>query len=721
MNRNYDLFPKQWIQEYIETNPGFDIFFQRKVTEALASQSPPTEPVIKVTMWDMRRLNGAAVYYVAKDDLLSLYSLLEGEDVSTVDITHAAASKLGLMFGNMAKVAPYYGTNNFYGGDGNAFDLSRAFYVSKANLVDYYVTPRYNLQKAMQLHNSPVAKYLIDTVVKDWSGGEMAASHRSRMIPSSLVTEEEGSSRDHQILIDSLASIDDPKIYQQISDLSGWFDKVDTMAYLLNAIAKIGRTNIIQYLTETCPDQVQAVANLGSHLYETPIYHAIIHGHGAVAKIILQYTNKDTILARSHSERSLLYEAVCYGKEQMVELLLTSPWINDLIESVDTTGLTALHRAATGQNYQIFRQLHDAYARAGKLLTSTITDGYTAFHTMVKNRNVSMIRQFVNDIGSVSPITTAVDNYNQTVLHWAAHNGPHEIIDILYEIFAQRNALLKKNTENKYTFFMVLTKDKHTGAIKQLVERPDFDPRLVAETDYYNQTPMMWAINHGLTETCELIYEHELVTGSLLTRSHAGYNALIFTALKDLVSVANLLTNDLDLCDQQMIGDINGYTALHHASNRSPEVCARIYEQSRVDKVCMQTTKHKLTALHIAVLYRCTDMVHILLSDPVKARALVWILDADGCTALDNAWAWCPEMAKCILEAGTREFRRCILSRIEFASLSLLYRPHTSRSELIRFKHSGDIPLDALAERTRHICCINPESIDSRIDDLTRM
>ena len=711
MTSNYALYPKEWIQEYVETVKGFDIFLKHKAREARLTQAQ-SAAVVKVVNWNLYGTDGASVYYAARDDLLSIYSLFEEVDTITTDITQAAAAKLGVSSNKMTKVALYHGPDSKSNND-----LREAFFVCSSNLAYCHGNQQYNIIRTIQLRNIPVVKYLLETATKDWS----------------TYTDSGRKS-----LIDSVVSMDNPEIYQQLSDLTGWFHDADNMLLVLEEAAMHNSFSILKYLTEVCPDQVRTAANRVRD-HNIPINLAIVNGSREAAEIILQYTSRDTVLIRDQNGRTVLDEAVINRRECMVEILVSSQWCSNLIACTDDKGFTSLHRAAYGSNYPIFRLLYDAHAKAGKLLVSSNAHGTTAFLSMVKVRNTYLIRLFMDDIGTTSPLTIAADNYNQTAMHWAAYHGFYEIVDVLYSAFAQKNALLVKPIHNGYTFFMWLIRTKYGSIIKQLVERPDFDPRLVSETDCFNQTTMMAAIHGGLTETCELIYEHVLATNTLLTRSYCGYNALIYTAAYDLAPVTNLLTNDPNLCDQQMTGDENGYTALHHAVRCSPEACKLIYERCLIDKVCIQTEKHKLTALHIAVLYRCTDMVQILLSDPIKARALVWIPDSDGCTALDYARMWSGEMVKIIFDAGVLEYMQPILPHINEMSLQILLVPGSPRSELILFKYSRaaklrctnhrgldgesscELPIDILTDRTKHICSIDEESISSRIDDLDRM
>ena len=703
---NYALYPSQWVQEYIETRqgfeyietrPGFAAFLQEKIRSA--GPQPLADPVIKVINWTDRTCKGPTVYYVDTADMRSIFSLFERVDVDCTSITETAASELGVEQANMIKVVPYCGRDSspYSGDDSSVFDLSKALFVSKHKLVHCWQLCWADLETAIKCKNCPVVEHVVN-VINQY--GVSCCGDTCKK------------------LIKAVISTDNPEIYQLVAKLlapSGDLEEVIKFFTVNNCI------NIMQYLAEICPDQIQAAANRGTSIIDTLIYDAIVQKHDMMAKFLLDHASKDVIMLRGRNGRSLLTEAVVNGKASTAEVLIGSQWASDLIESTDDRGFTALHYAAQTGDYPIFKSLYDAYVNIDKALIRSL-DGFTAFHIMIRTEQVALVSDFVNDVGLGCPLLTTTDNHNQTPLRCAADIGFSKIIDLLYEAHSQQGALLAKDDLGESTFFVMLVREQNASAIKQLIARPDFDLRLVSEVDCFQQTPMMWASARANAKICELLYEPTLKTDTLLAKSDTGHNALMFAAVNECIPNIELLTRDPDLCNQQVIGDSNGYTPLHLAVLYGvTEGCDQIYTQCSIEKVCSQTIAHKLTALHVAVLYRSMNMVELLLRDQAKADALVWIPDVDGRTALDYAWMRSPEMARLILEVGMRSYRQSILPHIHDTCFQILLEPNTPRSELILYRHSGQPPIDVLDERTQHICSITPESIGSRLDDLDRM
>ena len=574
---NYPLVPSPWVEEYLKQHPQFYEFIRQKAREfreekEAHSQALPLA-IIKVVKYHRRTDRYADLYYAERSKLLSVYSMLEEHDINESNITKIACERLNTA--KVVRVVPYIesvvsaSTESDNDSDTDTdtdTELPHVYFVAKDDLF-------YDRMLDSNTHC---------TMNSLWSDIRNALDSRNYVIALQLLNKipiDEPITSYSQALVYAALRSDSIEIYEKVRDIVGHEEMhVDTNA--LECIAISNSHNILRYLVKSSPDEIRVLANTIVPKHDLPIHTAASSGSTEITEILLEYTDTETVLGLNTSGFSLLTAAVYYRHCSTVEMLITKPFINDLIAKV----------------------------------------GYGSY----------------------------------TALHYAAYNGLDEVVNRLYGIYAEKDLLLAKTQTSgstNHTFLNYLIQPKHTDILRALIARPDFDPRLVSEVDSHRQTPMMLAIDTESTEICELLYGHTVKTSTLTAVCEKGYNALMYAAVYDLEPVVSLFTSDADLCDQQMIGDANGYTPIHYATLSSIEVCARIYGQASIEKVCTQTTLHQLTALHMAVMYRDVGMVKVLLGDPAKAQALVGIRDTDSRTALDYAMMRSPEMAAVILEA----------------------------------------------------------------------
>ena len=634
--RNCDLIPGSWIEEYSKLNPDFNLFLQQKARESRDEHTPADESIIELIQHHDRDDKYAETFSAERSKLLSVYSLLEEHDINEDSITDIACERLNT--DEVLRVVPYreHMFDSDQSDDGTDTDLAPVYFVATENLfcnrlIESESTQSLRsvwsvLRDALQSRNYVIALQLLNKVTKP--------------------TDEEIKQYSTDLVFQAFRS-DDIQIYEKIQEMIGQ-KKFEVNDDALQCIARNNSHHILKQLISSSPYKVRAYASALGSKQRPPIHTAANFGSAEVVDILAKYTDPETVMRLNHSNVSLLTDAASRGHNKTVEVLVTKPWIRELIEVKGFENYTALHYGAQELEYATFKKLYDIFEGSPSLLSLSSTDGYTAFHIMIHTKDQAKIMQFINDVGPYSPLLVLVDKRGHTPLHWAAHLGLDKVVGRLYDIYAKRDLLLAKTKEDGYTFMIHLIQGKHTSIIRSLIERTDFDPRLTAEVDNYGQVPMVWAID-SCPEICERFYEFN--ASSLLIKCKRGYNALMHAAAHDLSSVVELFTSDADLCNEQMVGDANGYTPLHYAIQNSIEACSIIYQQASIDKACVQTTLHQLTVLHMAVMYRCVDMVKVLLEDKVKAQALVGIRDVDGRTALDYACMRSPEMAEVIRTA----------------------------------------------------------------------
>lgn len=620
---NCDHIPHQWIDEYLKASPSLSSFLRQKAREV---QEEPAlcmvKPIIKVIRWLERDASKPIVYYVDKTRMLSIYALLG--DTNPSDLIAVASERLRPRLGAVIKVLV-------------KGSIDGAYFVAEDELVVCCQSDLLSLLIAMGEANHTVALYLLQTIEGILTG----------------CTEQE---RDR--LLFQAIHADNVELFQHIYNMPSWAHLKLRHPTALQHIATYNSPNILQYLIDTAFENVIAMANLITPNPITPDIDLPLHtaawwGHDDIAVTILKYTEKRAIL---RCRGSLLLAAVHGRASNLLAALITDElFFRNIAENGYIFNLKILHHAALILKYRPFKLLYDAYVRANLALERNTRDGSTAFHALISTCDVSKIRQFIDDAGSDELIVMA-DTHNQTPLHWAAVRGLWKIVDMLYSIFAVRGLLLEKTKGHGDTFFTYLIHTKHTSIIRLLIQRPDFDTRLVSETDNYGCTPMMRAIEGLNTEICELLYALSLTTGALLLTSlDRGCNALMCAAASSFESAVYLFTLDPDLCSSQMVGDNNGLTPLHHAVlTGSIVVCARIYKRAGLRQIRAQTKHYQLTALHLAVLYRSVPIIKILLHDRIKAKGLINITDSEGHTALDYALMRSPVMAAVLLAVSER-------------------------------------------------------------------
>jgi len=165
-------------------------------------------------------------------------------------------------------------------------------------------------------------------------------------------------------------------------------------------------------------------------------------------------------------------------------------------------------------------------------------------------------------------------------------------------------------------------------AAEALLQR---NARLNYQSDGYGQTPLMWAVRHGLARTSELLLRHDA------DPKHADYfgeSALHSAAARGHARICELLISSERGRNTVNWTNSFGLTPLHLAAAGGSEGVCRILVESRAD-VVVKTPKEAQTALHQAARHGCASTIEYLLS--VSPDDLVLFRDASGATAKDVA------------------------------------------------------------------------------------
>lgn len=411
-------------------------------------------------------------------------------------------------------------------------------------------------------------------------------------------------------------------------------------------LVRNNKYEVIKHLAQAYPDAVRKLAN-PNDLSEPLIHIAVQSSSVEVFGLLLLFTTKETVLRLSSNKISLLDEAIMHGPNCVVDLLIHQPYINDLIQVAGAEkdrSCTALHNAALRCEYRVFKKLFDTYASLGDVCDLPEDEDCSVLIFLMRpssedeNQVETEVMQFIEDLGHDHPLITKADCFNHTPLHWAVYRGLGKVIDILYPIYVAKDLHLARTTKQGHTFFNYLIRYGHTHIIRSLLERKDFDLRLLSIFDNAGKLPILLAICEKQVEICELLYPISVSTGSIAEPYKHGLNALISAVDMDCLPIVRLLMSEPTVIDALMVGASDGHSPLHHAIHGSSvEICALIYERSTVEQICLRSKHWGLTALHWAIMYRDVDMIEPLLKDHIKARALLEVKDVDGRTAMDYA------------------------------------------------------------------------------------
>ena len=418
-----------------------------------------------------------------------------------------------------------------------------------------------------------------------------------------------------------------------------------------DALVRDNKHDIIRLLIQAYPDAVHKLAN-PSDAHEPPIHLACRSSNAEVASLLIEFTTKETALRYSSNNLSLLMEATVHSPD-CTELLTNQPYINDLIlvEHGQYPFCAPLHNAARNCKYQIFRRLYQIYIALGSVSNHAKITGCNVLISLMEPDTEDEAMQFIGDVGHNHPSLTNIDSHKCTPLHWAAIYGFSRVIDLLYPIYVTKGLVLARTKKCGHTFFNYLIHHNHLHIIKDLLERDDFDLRLVSVPDKFGKSPMLHAIDMKHTNIYELLYPFSVSTGSIAIPHKYGLNVLMAAVALNLQPVVQLLTSDPKVCLALMVGSDEGATPLHHAVYESlPEMTSLLCERSTPEQLCLRTNNWGLTALHWAIMYRGVSMIESLLRDHVKARIMMEVKDVDGLTAIDYARMRSPEITA-MLEA----------------------------------------------------------------------
>lgn len=639
-NNNRDYIDPLWTDEFLRGNKEYALFIQQKAKAVCESQPVlDYQPITQVIKLKNRLDAKPTSYHVEKTELLSVHSLLTDMDINTESIEEAAHKQLGPRVSKIAKVISYDDRHNP--------DLARTYFVRWYKLANVWSKWWLTLRSALMYNRYALIMHLLNQSDRTLSGA---------------------SAIDRRDLLCRAARTDCVEIFKQVLELTGWLETPNGHSDVLQAVANSNSLKVLEYLIEEHPDKVCRMANPTDPIYDPPVLTAALSGHEEMAIMILEHTEIEAATrlnpfesnqrraqgkgiddALTDDDMSLLVAAICQKQMRLIEKLIRGPFMPAFIEKTGEHALT-LHIAAINLDYPLFKELYDAFAKMNKTSMRSKENGYTVFHTIVQNKPL-MALLFMRDIVPDYPLLKSIDNHGRTPLHWAASEGHTDAVIVLYFIYIFTRSHLIRDKDG-HTFFNVLVQNKRASIIKELIERPDFDPRLIITADNDGSTPLIWASMLNCLEICELLYDLSDQTNSIQTLNKRGCGALDYGIDRCSEPIVYLLTSDHRIANKCMIKTNRGYTLLHYAAIiSSTAICARIYSRVGPNQVCMQTRVLGLTALHLAVLYRSVDTIKVMLGDYGKNRVLIGIRDTDGKTAMDYAHTRSPEIAAVIQAA----------------------------------------------------------------------
>lgn len=346
----------------------------------------------------------------------------------------------------------------------------------------------------------------------------------------------------------------------------------------------------------------------------TPLIKASGDGQLGVVKVLLKHGGAERLDARDGQGATALHAAVAGGHEEVVDLLLkygarttiqdacgNTPLmyaalgghmgvVQKLLHVVGDKGLaergeegrTALHHAVIGGHDELVAFLMSK----GAHVSSKDVAGVTPLMYASSRGHLDVVLRLVEVVGDEGLADTDLDGW--TALHYAAHEGQQEVVDILLRSGAQASS------------------QDHTGV-----------------------TPLMQASWQGYLGVVQRL-QQVVGTKGLQDRDVDGWTALQYAAEGGHEEVVTFL---LSMGARATIKDSSGKSPLMHASWRGHLAVVRKLLEVVGAEGLAETDRGMCTALHYAVDRRHESVVALLLSHGSPANSK----DAKGTTPLMHA------------------------------------------------------------------------------------
>ncbi|EXJ78295.1 hypothetical protein A1O3_09456 [Capronia epimyces CBS 606.96] len=220
----------------------------------------------------------------------------------------------------------------------------------------------------------------------------------------------------------------------------------------------------------------------------TPLHEAALHGHEAVAELLLEH--RANLLARNYSQSTPMFLAVSYGQLSMVRLLLRHD--RQQLDCEGPKRFTALHKAVEQGNDEMVTVL----LQAGALVAARDIQGMTALHHAALRGHLAVARLLVLAGAQVH----VPDKEGLCPLDYAATGGYTELVEYLL----QNGASISNKGRTAWTPLHRAARGGHTDTVAFFLER-DANPLAV---DISGNTPLHLAVRSGQMATVKQFLEH---------------------------------------------------------------------------------------------------------------------------------------------------------------------------------------------------------------------
>ncbi|KAK9062996.1 hypothetical protein SSX86_016866 [Deinandra increscens subsp. villosa] len=214
-----------------------------------------------------------------------------------------------------------------------------------------------------------------------------------------------------------------------------------------------------------------SVVNEVNELGETALYTAAEKGHLEVVKELLKYSDKETIMRKSHSNFDTLHIAAREGHDAVVQLLLDHD--PSLCQTRSQGNATPLITAATRGHTAVVKEL---LSKDQSLLDIPRSNGKNALHLAARCGHVEIVKALLDKDPQLARRT---DKKGQTALHMAVKGLSSEVVKLLLEA---EPAIVMLPDKSGFTALHVATRKKRAEIVNELLSLPDTSANVNALT-----------------------------------------------------------------------------------------------------------------------------------------------------------------------------------------------------------------------------------------------
>uniref|UniRef100_A0A8D3BWN2 Ankyrin repeat domain 44 n=1 Tax=Scophthalmus maximus TaxID=52904 RepID=A0A8D3BWN2_SCOMX len=375
----------------------------------------------------------------------------------------------------------------------------------------------------------------------------------------------------------------------------------------------------------------------------TALHLAAQRGFAPCVEVLLKH-QASYKLKEHKQKRTALHAAAAGGQMDCLLLLVNREQSSDIIDSLDTQGLSALMLATLGRHTDCvhillekganadaadikgFTALHRAAMLDSEDCVSALLEhgasalcrdsqGRTPLHLAASCGHTELLRSLLKAALKADPLDSMLDHRGYTPTHWAAYHGREGCLLILLE-----NKLFSNQERNLFTPLHCALVNGHGVAAELLVKT--VGPQTVNVSDAKGRTPLHAAAYSGNVAGLQVVLAQ---AGEVDAVDHCGCSALMVAAdCGQTMAVEFLLHKakpDLTLVD------VNNNTALHLACSKGHEMCALLILGEISDSSLINATNSALQMpLHIAARKGLATVVQVLLS----RGAAVMAVDEEG-------------------------------------------------------------------------------------------